>query len=262
MLWSTGVSTWEPLDTFFQDAPQDIANYAQKHNLFGNPHWKHVQDYVLNAPKPTTIVDFDNKTELIDGITLDHDNTIIDPMDQTTAVAKAANNTKRFQRLVGVNGETCYVLITDHKSGAWHVSIQRDKSPPLDFFKEWLATHGSSVSNRHVRLDGGGELGNCAAVNDLFCQVGYEIEVTAPNSSSEIGQAECPHCTIANGVCTMLFSAGLKPKYWLCALCHFVLISNCLPHGNCTELALELCTGCCPNLSLTCVSPLHLCPSY
>ena len=53
VLWSAGVSTWETLDTFFQDAPQDVANYVQKHNLLGNPHWKHEQDYVLNPPKPT-----------------------------------------------------------------------------------------------------------------------------------------------------------------------------------------------------------------
>ena len=68
-------------------------------------------------------------------------------MDQTAAAAKAANATKRFRRLVGLNGETCYVLITDRKSGAWQISIRRDKSPPLDFFKEWLATHGSSAPN-------------------------------------------------------------------------------------------------------------------
>ena len=41
-LWSTGVSTWEPLDAFFQDAPQDVADYACKHNLLathiGNMH--------------------------------------------------------------------------------------------------------------------------------------------------------------------------------------------------------------------------------
>ena len=48
----------------------------------------------------------------------------------------------------------------------------------------------------------------------------------------------------------MLFSAGLEPKYWPYALCHFVLISNCLPHGNRTASALELCTGRRPNLSL------------
>ena len=87
-------------------------------------------------------------------------------------------------------------------------------------------------------------------MHDLFRQAGYEVEVTAPNSSSEIGQAERPHRTIADGVRTMLFSAGLEPKYWPYALRHFVLISNCLPHGNRAASALELCTGRRPNLSL------------
>ena len=89
-----------------------------------------------------------------------------------------------------------------------------------------------------MRFDGGGELGNCTAVHDLFRHAGYEVEVTAPNSSSEIGQAKQPHRTIADGVHTMLFSAGLEPKYWPYALRHFVLISNCLPHGNRTASAL------------------------
>ena len=93
ILWSTGFSTWEPLDAFFQDAPQDVADYARKHNLLGNPHWKHVQEYVLNPPKSTTIVDLDDETELIDGTTLDDDSTIINPMDQTAAAAKSANAT-------------------------------------------------------------------------------------------------------------------------------------------------------------------------
>ena len=82
-------------------------------------------------------------------------------------------------------------------------------------------------------------------------QAGYGVEVTTPNSSSEIGQAKCPHCTTADGVCTMLFSAELKPKYWPSALRHFVFISNCLPHGNRTASALKLCTGHWPNLCLS-----------
>ena len=71
-----------------------------------------------------------------------------------------------------------------------------------------------------------------------------------PNSSGKIGQAKRLHRAIADGVCTVLFSAGLEPKHWPYVPRHFVLISNCLPHGNCTALALELCTGRCPNLSL------------
>ena len=92
----TGVSTWEPLNTFFQDTPQDVADHAWKHNLLGNPHWKHAQDHTLNLPKPTMIADVDDETELIDGATLDHDSAIIDPMDQTASAAKAANATECF----------------------------------------------------------------------------------------------------------------------------------------------------------------------
>ena len=102
-----------------------------------------MQDHALNPPKSTTIADLDDKTKLIDGTTLNDDSTVIDPMDQTAAAAKAANATNRFGRLVGIIGKTCHILITDCKSGAWHASIQHDKSPPFDFFKEWLATHGS-----------------------------------------------------------------------------------------------------------------------
>ena len=96
VLWSNGVSTWESLDTFFQNAPQDVANCAQQHNLLGNPCWKHVQDHALNLPRSTTIADIDNKTELIDGTTLDPNSTIIEPMDQTVVAAKAANATNCF----------------------------------------------------------------------------------------------------------------------------------------------------------------------
>ena len=68
-----------------------------------------------------TIAGIDNKTELVDGTTLDPNSAIVEPMDQTTA---AANATKHFQHLVSVNGKTCYVLISDHKSGACQVSVQ------------------------------------------------------------------------------------------------------------------------------------------
>ena len=58
----------------------------------------------------------------------------------------------------------------------------------------------------------------CTVIHNLFCQAGYEVEVTAPSSSSKIGQAEQLHHTIDNGARAMLFSAGLKQKYWPYAL--------------------------------------------
>ena len=71
----------------------------------------------------------------------------------------------------------------------------------------------------------------------LMCML-VLVEVTAPNlSSSEIGQAKCPHCTIANGVCTELFSAELKPsagRMHCVILCSSAFAAYVKPHKeNC-----------------------------
>ncbi len=253
ILWSTKEKTWEPLHIVFEDAPNDVVAYAKKANLLGNPHWSFVRDYALEHAddlEPSTMADVDDETELVDGTILDPDSTVFAPMDETTAAAKAAAAQRRYKRLVGLNGETCYVLITDRYSGVWKVSIRRDKSPPLDFFKEFIATHASTVPNRRVRFDGGGELGGCTEVHELFEAAGYEVEVTAPDSSSEIGQVERPHRTIADAVRSMLFAANLPLKYWPYALRYYVFISNCLPRGGRPESAITMCTGQRPNISL------------
>ena len=257
ILWSTKQTTWEPLHIIFEDAPDDVLDYARQHNLLSNPDWALVQDYALyrarepvSSSSSASMADVDDETELVDGTLLDDDSTVFAPMDDTTVAAKAAAAYRRYKRLVGLNGETCYVLITDRLSGVWKISIRRDKQPPLDFFKEFIATHGSSAAGRRVRFDGGGELGGCTDVHDLFAKAGYSVEVTAPDSSSEIGQVERPHRTIADGVRTMLFAAGLPFKYWPYALRYFVFISNCLPRGDRPEAAITMCTGRRVNVSL------------
>ena len=197
-----------------------------------------------------SMADIDDETELVDSTTVNEDSTVFTPMDATAAEAKAAAALRRYKRLVGLNGETCYVLLTDRKSGAWKVSIRRDKTPPLDFFKEFIATHAPTVPHRRVRFDGGGELGGCTEVHDLFRRAGYDVEVTAPDSSSEIGQVERPHRTIADGVRTMLHAAGLPLKYWPYALRYFVLINNSIPRGSRPDPANTICTGKRMNVSL------------
>ena len=146
-----------------------------------------------SSSSSASMADVDDETELVDGTLLDDDGTVFAPMDDTAVAAKAAAAYRRYKRLVGLNGETCYVLITDRLSGVWKISIRRDEQPPLDFFKEFIATHGSSAAGRRVRFDGGGELGGCTDVHDLFAKAGYSVEITAPDSSSEIGQVERPH---------------------------------------------------------------------
>lgn len=161
-----------------------------------------------------------------------------------------SKNRKRFESLKGLAGETCYVLLTDRKSGAWQVAVRVDKRPPLDFVKKWLARYGSLAKDRSVRFDLGGELGRCKAIHDLFEAAGYRVDVTAPDSSNENGQVERPHRTIGDAVRTMLFAAALPAKYWPYALKHFVLLSNLIPRGNREEPPITICTGVRPDLRL------------
>ena len=61
ILWSTGATTWEPLDVIFADAVE----YARRKNLLGNPHWSKVRDHAVK-PTPTTFANIDDATELED----------------------------------------------------------------------------------------------------------------------------------------------------------------------------------------------------
>ena len=91
------------------------------------------------------------------------------------------------------------------------------------------------------------------AVQDLFTVTGYEVEVTPPDNSSAISQAEHQHHTIANAICSMLFATGLPLKFWPYALPYYFLIHDALPHRACGESAFTIGTGGQPNLSTLCV---------
>jgi len=253
--WDDGSTTWEPRDIFLEDCPSAVALYARDSRLLHLADWSFLRASLSPtdphaASSPTTMGDLEDATELLDGTTLDPALALFPPLTAAQTDAKAASAAARYERLKGLNGETCYVLITCRKTGAWKVSIRTSKDPPLDFFREWLATHASSATDRSVRFDLGGELGGCTAVHELFSKAGYDVETTAPDSSSEIGQVERPHRFIADGVRTMLFAAGLPPKFWPYALRHFVFLANCVPRGSRPAAPITMCTGKRINLSL------------
>ena len=240
ILWSTGQTTWEPLSNIFEDNPDSVVEYAQAHNLLDNPHWSMVRDLALSPDYIPN--DDDDHHEEFDFPS--------PPVDPSASIDIDDILPERYKRARGLNGETCYVLISDSKSGSIKVSIRRDKSPPFDFLKSFLANFKPNVGNCRVRFDGGGELGGNTEIHKLFETAGYTVEVTPPDSSSAIGQAERPHRTIADAVRTMLFAAGLPLSYWPFALQHYVLIHNALPHGDRQESAYTICTGKRFNLSL------------
>ena len=159
---------------------------------------------------------------------------------------------ERYLRLLGIGGESCYVLISDRRSGGLLCSIRRDKTPPIDFFRHFLAHYAPNAPDKRVRLDQGGELGGNAFVRNLFEEAGYRVDVTGAGASSQNGLVERPHRTIADGVRTMLYAAGLPPKFWPYALRHFVYIYNQVPHGNRKVAPVTICSDGKrrPNLSL------------
>ena len=250
ILWDTGTHTWEPLSNMLTDIPDMVAAYATEHNLLNNPAWAAVRDHVLHPPADRLNIDLDDfHPDDSDLPTSDDHELEFVPLRDDEVADKAANAAARYRRLVGLNGETCYCLITDLKSGCWKVSVRRDKSPPLDFLRSFIARHAPNCSDKSVRFDNGGELGGNTDIVNLFESVGYEVEFTAPNSSSEVGQVERPHRTIADGVRTCLFAANLEPKFWPYALINFVFIANCLPRGDRPKSAITMCTGRRVNLS-------------
>ena len=121
--------------------------------------------------------------------------------------------------------------------------IQRDKTRFVEFLKKWTKKCSSTSVKRSVRLDGGGELGRNNRIINILQDAGHTVQLTAPDSSSENGAVERPHRTIANGLRAMLHGAGLPMKFWPYALQHFVLLNNCVPHGDCELPPLQYALG-------------------
>ena len=56
-------------------------------------------------------------------------------------MVQRSKNSKRQHNLVGLNGETCYVLITDHYSGRLSGKAFASKAPPVEWLNNWLASN-------------------------------------------------------------------------------------------------------------------------
>ena len=153
-------------------------------------------------------------------------------------VQRSSADSRRVSRFEGINGETCYCLITDHYSGMLWGDTFSSKRPPIDFLNRWLVrfglpadSQGANGAGKYVRWDLG-ELGSSREVNELFQRAGYSIEPTAPDSSASNGPGERPHRTIKNALRAMLAGAGLEPKFWPFAFHHFLRLYNMVPHAG------------------------------
>jgi GAG-pre-integrase domain len=164
-------------------------------------------------------------------------------------MVQRSSDKKRQHNLVGLNGETCYALITDHFSGRLYGRAFASKAPPVDWINNWLANNAPNCPNKYVRMDGGGELGRSRDIQQTFANFGYTVELTGPDSSNQNGPGERPHQTIGDALRAMLSGASLKPHFWPYAFYHYVRLYNFVPHGTRSSSPYEMCGSELPNLS-------------
>jgi GAG-pre-integrase domain len=83
-------------------------------------------------------------------------------------IVQSSKDSERMRRYTGLNGETCYFTIVDHKSSTIYGETFTNKAPPIEFINRWLAQHGlghdvpMSVWTLVVNLDLAQKLSNCS----------------------------------------------------------------------------------------------------
>ena len=143
-----------------------------------------------------------------------------------------SSDAKRFDNLVGHNGETCYVLITDHFSGRMIGHAFATKAPRVDWLNQWLASNAPVCANKYVRMDGGGEHGRCREGLDTFANFSYQTQLTGPASSHQNGPAERPHQTIGDALRAMLTGADLSAPLGLTLFTTLCVCTISSPTGS------------------------------
>ena len=80
-------------------------------------------------------------------------------------------------------------------------------------------------------MDGEGSLAELSACQTLLNSLGYTLEKTVTDSSSQNGLAERPHQTFAAMVRCLLYSSSLPITFWVDALVYANYVNNRLFHS-------------------------------
>ena len=158
-------------------------------------------------------------------------------------IVQQSKNTKRFKDYVGINGETCYILITDQFSGMNFGKPLVTKTVPIEWLNNWLARYSPNIPNKTVRMDQGHELGRSKRVVKILQQYGYHVELTGADASHQNGLVERSHQTIGNMIRSLLIGSNVSKKLWPYALNHCFFIMNRVLHEGKTAPPISLCSG-------------------
>ena len=109
---------------------------------------------------------------------------------------------------------------------AWTFPL-KSKSVSHHLLTNFLNTHGNNnLPNRRIRTDGEGSLSESVTFRALLSRLGYILQKTATDSSSQNGLAERPHQTLATMVRCLLYGASLPVTFWADALVYANYLNN------------------------------------
>ena len=141
----------------------------------------------------------------------------------------SSKNTDRRADFEGINGETAWILITDHFTGMKHGDTRISKAAPVNWLRHFLAQYNPLCKNKYVYMDQGGELFNHPDVQNLFTSSGYQIFPTGADASHQNAPVERAHRTLANSIRALLTGSALHIKFWPYAFYHALRLTNAFP---------------------------------
>ena len=155
----------------------------------------------------------------------------------------ASSDSSRATDFVGLNGETSWILITDHFTRYKYGDTRISKASPLHWLHHFLKTYSPQCSDKYVYLDQGGELYQNPEVRRLFQRFGYQVRPTGADASNQNGPVERGHRSVANAIRALLTGANLPVKFWPYAFHHWLRIDNAIPSRDQSGSPVELAMG-------------------
>ena len=154
-----------------------------------------------------------------------------------------SKDTNRTQDYEGINGETSWILISDHFTRFLTGDTRLSKASPITWLQKFLETNAPNCSDKYVQMDQGGELYHNPEVRKLFTRHGYQLRPTGADSSHQNGPVERAHRTVCDRIRCLLSGARLPIKFWPYAFHHALRILNAIPQRTQTQSPLQLVTG-------------------
>jgi len=127
---------------------------------------------------------------------------------------------------IGLNGETSWILVTDHFSRMKHGDTRVSKASPINWLRNFLEKHAPACPGKCVFMDQGGKLHDNPKVHKLFTRFGCDIGPAGADASNQNAPVERSHLVVANAIRALLLGANLPTKFWPHAFHFWLRIDN------------------------------------